>query len=557
LICTPALADPLLLGGGETGLLGARASYLVEGSAPLSLGDATRALRRGDFRPGTSAVVSFGIGSRPVWMHLQFENPGDQPLALRLAVGKTWIDQLDVTIVHGGRIHQAWRAGDAYPGAAALAPAIGFLFPARFPPGLSELFIRAHSADPLVLPVSLLPRERVAAGERWTHYRHGLMYGFLLAFIIYNGILFLGLRTPSYLYYSLYLLCFILLSLAYTGHAYAWIWPQYPLVQRYAMLVLAVVFGCAGFLFASRFLLLAAHAPAVKRWVGRVSLSAIALMVLCVALDSHLGAVWLAFGFSLLFALGMVLLGVLTIRHGQQAGRYFLWAALCSMLGLASIALAVAGYLPVNALTFHGIEIGVMLEATLLSLALSSRLRQQEQARKDAEQLARIDSLTGLLNRRAFCEDAARIWSTALRHNRILSVIMLDLDHFKSINDSYGHDMGDRVLVAVAQILSASCRTGDILARWGGEEFVLLLPETDLQQACLFSERIRSAIEERQLVISSQQIALSVSLGAAQRAREATLEKLVCQADNRLYDAKRHGRNQVSPAMAMTMESPA
>lgn len=552
-IGSSALADAVVLRDAETGFLGRHASYLVEAGAPLSVHDAIAALERGEFRAGTSRVPSFGIGSRPVWMHLALENPGENERAMRLVVGRAWLDQLDVAIVHRGRVHQSWRSGDTRAGADS-APAIGFLFPASFPPGRSDVFVRAQSVDPMVLPLRLLPRDRITTGERWTHYRHGLMYGFLLAFILYNAALFFGLRSPSYLYYSLYLLCFILLSLAYTGHGHAWMWAEHPQVQRYAMLVLAVLFGSAGFLFANRFLKLAVHAPLARRLVASVCVSGIGLMALFVVQDNHLAAVWLAFGFSLLVALGMVWLGLITIRHGRQAGRYFLVAELCSMAGFAAIVLAAGGYLPVNAFTMHGIEIGVSLEAALLSLALASRLRQREQARRDAEQQARVDSLTGLLNRRAFSEQAASLWSTAVRHNRNLSLVMLDLDHFKKINDKHGHEAGDRALVLVAWTLAQSCRSGDILARWGGEEFVLLLPETDLQQACQLCERIRLAVGDCHFAADMQRVSLSISIGAAQRGREASLEKLIRRADNRLYQAKRSGRNRVSPALAV--ESP-
>jgi diguanylate cyclase (GGDEF)-like protein len=546
LFCVSAQAEPLELSERTAGPLGERASYLIEGRSALDLRAASNALRRGEFRTGGSPVASYGIGAPPVWIHLALLNPGDKPVAFRAVVGKTWIDHLDVYLVHSGDLLEARRVGDAFPGAAAVVPGVGFVFPIQFPPGGSELFIRAQTVDPLVLPLSLLPEEKAEASEMRTRYGYGLLYGFLLAFIIYNSMLFSGLRVRSYLYYALYLLSFIALSLTYTGHGYAWLWPEYPALQRYVILVMMIAFGCSGFLFASHFLQLELHAPRIRRWIIALSVAAILLMALFAALDRHADAALLAFNFVLVFSAGMVLLGILAVSSGWLVSRYFLAAALCSMAGVASTALSVRGMLPMNALTFHGVEIGIMLEATLLSLALASSLRYREQARRDAEYLARIDALTGLPNRRAFFQDAAGIWNTAVRHNRPLSVIMLDIDHFKSINDQFGHQIGDRSLVEVARLLAQNCRLGDILSRWGGEEFVLLLPETDLEQARALSERIRHAIEKHRIAIKSHNIQLSVSLGAAQRKRHATLEELIGEADRWLYDAKRRGRNQVS-----------
>jgi diguanylate cyclase (GGDEF)-like protein len=197
--------------------------------------------------------------------------------------------------------------------------------------------------------------------------------------------------------------------------------------------------------------------------------------------------------------------------------------------------------------------LGTTAEALGASLAIAFRLRlltrERDTARAEelaARLLADTDPLTGLLNRRAFFEHAGPVWSTALRSNRHLSVLMADIDHFKEINDGYGHAMGDKVLAEISRLLAAACRSGDIAARWGGEEFVLLLPETDAAQACQLAERLRGEIECLKFGSAGQGFRLSASFGIAQLGDHESLDKLIHDADAWLYRAKQTGRNRVA-----------
>jgi diguanylate cyclase (GGDEF)-like protein len=164
------------------------------------------------------------------------------------------------------------------------------------------------------------------------------------------------------------------------------------------------------------------------------------------------------------------------------------------------------------------------------------------------EQLrARTDDLTGLYNRRYFFELAAREFSVATRHGRALSFIMIDIDHFKRINDTFGHQTGDVVLAHVAQIAAAHRRSGDIVARYGGEEFVLLLPETTAEQALLVAEQICDAVAAAGLDTPGGRATFTISGGVAGlEAGSQSLEDLIRQADRALYAAKAQGRNRVN-----------
>jgi diguanylate cyclase (GGDEF)-like protein len=160
--------------------------------------------------------------------------------------------------------------------------------------------------------------------------------------------------------------------------------------------------------------------------------------------------------------------------------------------------------------------------------------------------LATLDPLTRLLNRRGM-EDTLQIsLAQASRRGSPTSAIMVDIDHFKGVNDSFGHEVGDHVLRQVADVLGRLSRSSDVVARTGGEEFLLILPETELESARVLAERIREAIGERPLLVDSQRIAVTVSLGVACTVGDANLDNLSQEADRAMYLAKRGGRNRVA-----------
>lgn len=160
--------------------------------------------------------------------------------------------------------------------------------------------------------------------------------------------------------------------------------------------------------------------------------------------------------------------------------------------------------------------------------------------------LTTLDPLTRLLNRRGLEEALLVSMAQAARRGSPTSAIMVDIDHFKQVNDSFGQETGDQLLRQVADILKRMSRSSDVVARTGGEEFLLVLPETELDSARLLAERIRLAIGERPLVVDSQRIGVTASLGVACIVGQLNLDDLSLEADRAMYLAKRGGRNRVA-----------
>jgi diguanylate cyclase (GGDEF)-like protein/PAS domain S-box-containing protein len=178
---------------------------------------------------------------------------------------------------------------------------------------------------------------------------------------------------------------------------------------------------------------------------------------------------------------------------------------------------------------------------------MASDITERVQLYQEVKRLANQDVLTGCFNRRHFMELAEQEIQRDMRYNRPLSLLMMDIDHFKNVNDRYGHQIGDQVLCNLVFLCQKHLRNVDMLGRYGGEEFVVLMPETAAEGAMLASERLRGKIEEMKINTSAGSLSITVSMGLAGLDRgfdeTHTLDMLIKSADKALYAAKDAGRN--------------
>ncbi len=168
-----------------------------------------------------------------------------------------------------------------------------------------------------------------------------------------------------------------------------------------------------------------------------------------------------------------------------------------------------------------------------------------EKYNKQLEELSRKDSLTSISNRRDILDKIFYETIRVERNKKTFSLIMCDIDHFKSINDKYGHECGDYILKEVANTIVSSLRKQDIIARWGGEEFILLLPETDLEGGRTVAEKIRRIIGEYEFKYNNRIIRINLTLGVSEYSIDKSIDGCVKEADKALYHGKNNGRNRV------------
>ncbi|MEQ3652772.1 MAG: GGDEF domain-containing protein, partial [Glaciecola sp.] len=160
-----------------------------------------------------------------------------------------------------------------------------------------------------------------------------------------------------------------------------------------------------------------------------------------------------------------------------------------------------------------------------------------------------LDPLTEVYNRRGFTENLSREFSRYQREQVPFSIILIDIDFFKKVNDNYGHESGDIVLKEIADVLRQSTRSYDMLARWGGEEFIALLPNTKLPEAILLANKYRETIAEHVFAVKQGETSITLTAGVACIEEHKSADDCISQADKLLYEGKNMGRNQVLPML--------
>lgn len=251
--------------------------------------------------------------------------------------------------------------------------------------------------------------------------------------------------------------------------------------------------------------------------------------------------------------IGLVLSALVDRRHPIPGrGRYIMFAAFCALaasLLVRAVAIGV-GWLDVRTLeeaNFWQALIFLVAMCAVISLALGFVYMTMERAERRSFELAMKDMLTGLSNRRAISEELQAAVARAQRSGQLLGVLMLDIDHFKKVNDDYGHQAGDVVLRSVALTLASRLRAQDQIGRFGGEEFLVVLPDTGVDGAATLAEALRAAVEATPAQWGAQRIGVTISIGvrAGMVTGGDTPDGLVAAADAALYRAKQGGRNRV------------
>ena len=552
---------------------------------PVTLNDLISQPRRFE-QAQLAEDLNFGYTPHDVWLRTQVHNDSTE--------AQRWIVQFEypfldyVTLftlrLQGSDVQQSGSAVPVEQRALAHRQAV---FPLELAPH-ETVTLYTHVAAPgsKMLSYHLIPPEAFYAQNDRHNFWLATYFGMLLALGLYNLLLFFGLKERVFLHYSLFVGGFGVAILSFNGIGTLMFWSF--LGENTARLVaLGFTFASAmATLFAQSFLNTKAYCP---RWHHLLStyrsycwLVVIATLVLPIPLALHLMDVT---GFMAAFLL--LLCGSYCSLRRVPSARLFVLAWSLFLLGAGVFALRNLGILPANFITLHGIQIGSALEMLLLSFALASRFnelkRQKEQAqtamvaalkkqealleqkvaaRTEAlEQLANSDVLTGLLNRHGLKRCAESALQRNRQHGNRLALLMLDLDRFKPINDSYGHEAGDFVLQKVAKRIVHLARTGDHCARFGGDEFIILMENIEPRDSLATTDSLATpdsltAIDSLKTIVAridqairspiklpcGARVSVSVSIGVStcQGAEDATLESLLREADSHMYAVKSH-----------------
>ena len=529
-----------------------------ENGSTLSAEDIVAKYQRNSLIENIDGQVSYGFTRNTVWGVLPVEldnysrlitsiaidSPINIPfLSLKIEINNAWLDDIDLFFFENGKRKRHVILGDNQVHSARHEDTRMPLLFYRFTQPETLVVFRFASQDPMTIPIYVGTPKAVKKKSTENAYFYGALYGALLILLVYNLVLYFYLKERRYLLYSLYLLSFLLFNFTYTGHGFWWAWSESVFLQQWLMPTLMFFYLFSAVRFTIEFLNTQLYLPRLYRSRKYVYGSLIGLAVIIVLVGNRSFAVMSQLVVLTSIAVWMLCIGILAYRNGDTLAKFFLPAILCGTGGATVSSLATWGLIPYSKWAFRGIEIGMVLEMSLLSISLAFNYKQVQQARRNAERDARLDPLTSLYNRRAFEDLVYPIWELGKRSNKYMSVMLIDIDWFKKVNDKYGHDIGDKVLQKVAEEIKGQVRGSDITFRWGGEEFLVFLPNTRVQYAKQIAENLRMHLFTHDI---NKLLRVTVSIGVAGTSPgEEDINVLIKESDQALYLAKAHGRNKV------------
>ena len=519
---------------------------LTDPAGNMTFQKAQENYQKGMFTNNSEGHVSFGFTRDVIWASVIIENTSGSTLKKRLYFDTAWLDRVDLHFIRHGESTYSTAIGDSLKFASRNVATRMPVSSYDFPPGTTQVLMRFQSKDPMLMPIYLFSEEQMQQKVNGWNYFYGFLYGAFSILLVYNIALSLSLKDKRYIFYTLYLLSFLSLNIAYTGHGFKYLWPENLYIQKWAMIFFLYCYILFGIAFCIEFLKLKTFLPNFYKMKNGIYTSLVVTAVSLFIYSDQLLAVKVAVALTSLLVIFFVFFGVLAYRKGHDMVKFFIPASLLGAGGAAISAGTTWGVIPYNTYLFHSIEIGMLFEMFILALALAFTLKEMNEARNVAEINAQFDYLTQLYNRRAFASAVDSQWHYTARHEKNCAVILADIDWFKNINDKYGHAAGDKVLKDIALILKLKIRKSDIVARWGGEEFIIFLPNTDKMSAINIAAGIREKIQDSVYQYEDNLLQISASFGVAEYDKSMTrLEDLIKEADIALYKAKDRGRNTV------------
>jgi len=382
-----------------------------------------------------------------------------------------------------------------------------------------------------------------------------------LATVLVMLCFFVALRERMYIYFVGHVFFCVVYELYSFGIGYEF-WPLNLLAPLHVrpLWFAAALASILLIEFSSRFLELQRIAPRLDRVLAAFRWP-FALLALCAAVPPLSTGWWVedALSLSVLAAAPLLIVaGVLAWQHGGRRGGFYLCAWIPGLLFVMLRVLQLTLLWPLPVWLEFAVPAGFAYASLVLAFGLADHTLSIRHERDVAHRLAEHDVLTGVLNRRAILARLRAAFLQARESGEPLALLFLDLDHFKRVNDSYGHRAGDQCLRAIIGPIASELRQGDALGRYGGEEFLVVLPGAGAANAEVVAERIRDHVQETPMLVSGTRIGLTLSVGIAALDDEVlTPDDLIERADAALYRSKSAGRNVVSLHAPALQESTA
>jgi len=570
--------------------LGLSVEYYEDKSSTLTLNDILKLDNDNKFRTTSKLPLNFGYSESTYWISFSVLGEVDSSSGWVLDIPYAPLDYIKLYVPNVKGEYQEYTSGDkvSFKRREIDYKNSVFVLGNKLLP-YQQYYLKFSSNGALNLPLFLWTGAGFIEHVNRVQTGIGIYFGIMLALLLYNLFLYVSIRDKDFLLCAFITISYSLVQGAYNGMAAQFLWPNFIWWANNSLVFFAILLFLSIVIFTNSFLKLKEYSPfsnkVMKFFIGYYLIMYILFFIIGYRVAS------LAIAFAAIVMLIFVFAAVLIVyARGYKPARLLLLAWTFFLFGLILLLLKLLGFLPHVFITEYSVQIGFTLNATLLSFALADKInllrRDKEEAQQSAldhlkqseqmktefleetgklveertkeleeantrlVQLASVDVLTGLFNRRVFNETIDREFNRSKRQGQEIAVIMIDIDYFKNYNDCYGHIEGDNCLAELAGIFSgAISRATDTVARYGGEEFAIILSDTKLDGAVKIAEEIRETVVAACLPHKMSPLGyVTVSCGVTSTVpgMKDRLEDFLNKADKALYKSKKDGRNLVS-----------